>query len=260
MKNIKFIPIILIALTLIISSCAVDNDPALIPMGESATASLDKTGDIFVQEGSEISLDFVLSRTLARSTQFTYTLNGVDRTIDLIQGQQSVSLSIPNVVGETNTIVLTGAYGLGGGSILVGTTNNSVTFISVPAVNPNALEILMLWGGDENDLDLWITDDPPSTAFATSETTTPSESVSFGNTNPDGSYNILPRVWSAVDTRVDVKIFVIHPDGTIEIFEDSVSGETPQAWYYFVKFDKVTDVTTGNVSYKTTKVPAVSVF
>jgi hypothetical protein len=55
-------------------------------------------------------------------------------------------------------------------------------------------------------------------------------------------------------------MFVIHPDGTIEIFEDSVSGETPQAWYYFVKFDKVTDVTTGNVSYKTTKVPAVSVF
>ena len=109
MKNIKFIPLFLIALTLIVSSCAIDNDPAVIPMGEAVTASLDKTGEIYAFDGDEISVGFVLSRTLAESTQFTYTLNGVEKSIDLIQGQQSVSLAIPNVVGESNTIVLTGA-------------------------------------------------------------------------------------------------------------------------------------------------------
>jgi len=261
MKNIKFIPLFLIALTLIVSSCAIDNDPAVIPMGEAVTASLDKTGEIYAFDGDEISVGFVLSRTLAESTQFTYTLNGVEKSIDLIQGQQSVTLAIPNVVGATNSIVLTGAYALNNDAVLVGSTNTSVTFISVPAINSNGLEILMIWSNEEeNDLDLWITDEPPTTGIAASESTTPSESLSFSNSQADGTYNILPRVWSAVDATVDVKMYVIHPDGTIEIFNDSVSGETAQAYYYFVKFDKVTDAGTGDVTYKTTKVAAESVF
>ena len=261
MKNIKYIPSLLIALTLFVFSCSVDNDPAVIPMGKSVTASLDKTGEIFVHEGSEISVDFVLSRTLSKSAQFTYTLNAVYGTIDLVQGQQSVSLPIPNNVGTVNTLVLTGAYGLSNEPISVGTTNSSVTFISIPAVNPNALEILMVWTGDANDLDLWITDDPPTTALFASQSATPSESVSIDNMMlPDGTYNILPRVWSAVDTSVDIKMYVIHPNGSIESFEDTVSGEPPLAWYYFVKFDKVTDTTTGDITYTTTKVPAESVF
>ena len=260
MKNIKFIPSFLIALTLIVSSCAVDNDPAVIPMGEAVTASLDKTGEIYAYAGNEISVDFVLSRTLAEPTLFTYTLNGVENSIKLVQGQQSVTLSIPNVVGEKNTIVLTDAYALNNDSVLVGSTNTSVTFISVPANNPNALDILMVWSNAENDLDLWITDDPPTTAFLSSESATPSETLSFSNTQPDGTYNILPRVYSAVDSTVDVEMFIFHPDGTIEIFNDSVSGETAEAWYYFVKFDKITDAVTGDVSYKTTKLPAESVF
>ena len=261
MKNIKYIHLFLIALTLVVSSCAVDNDPAVVPMGESVTASLDKTGEIFVHEGNDLSVNFVLSRTLSKATQFTYTLNGVDNAIDLIQGQQSVSLSIPYNAGDVNTVVLTGAYGLSNEPISVGTTNNSVTFIGVPAVNPNALEVLMLWTGDQNDLDLWITDDPPTTGLEASQTTTPIESVSFNNNAySDGTYNILPRVWSAVDTNVEVTMYIVHPNGTIELFEDSVPGGVSQAWYYFVKFDKVTDSTTGDIIYTTTKLPAESVF
>ena len=261
MKNIKFKHLFLIALTLIVSSCAIDDDPAVIPMGEAVTASLDKTGEIYAYAGNEISVGFVLSRTLAESTQFIYTLNGVENTIDLVQGQPMVTLSIPNVVGEKNTVVLKGAYALNNNSVLVGSTNTSVTFISVPATNPNALEILMLWNNAEaNDLDLWITDDPPAIGILVSESITPSESLSFSNTQPDGTYNILPRVWSAADATVDVEMYIFHPDGTIEIFNDSVSGETAQAYYYFVKFDKITDAVTGDVSYKTTKLPAESVF
>ena len=261
MKNIKFIPLFLIALTLIVSSCAIDNDPAVIPMGEAVTASLDKTGEIYAFDGDEISVGFVLSRTLAESTQFTYTLNGVEKSIDLIQGQQSVTLAIPNVVGASNSIVLTGAYALNNDAVLVGSTNTSVTFISVPAINSNGLEILMTWSNAvENDLDLWLTNEPPTTSIVTSQTGTPSESLTFDNTQPDGTYNILPRVWSAVDATVDVKMYIIHPNGTIEIFNDSVSGETTQAFYYFVKFEKVTDAGTGDVTYKTTKVAAESVF
>ncbi len=162
---------------------------------------------------------------------------------------------------STVNVVLTGAYGLSNEPISVGTTNNSVTFIGVPAVNPNALEVLMLWAGDQNDLDLWITDDPPTTGLEASQTTTPIESVSFNNNAyPDGTYNILPRVWSAVDTNVEVTMYIVHPNGTIELFEDSVPGGVSQAWYYFVKFDKVTDSTTGDIIYTTTKLLAESVF
>ncbi|MGB2143774.1 MAG: hypothetical protein ACPH06_01955 [Flavobacteriaceae bacterium] len=260
MKNIKYIHLFLIALTLVVSSCAVDNDPAVVPMGESVTASLDKTGEILVHEGNDISVNFVLSRTLSKATQFTYTLNGVDNVIDLIQGQQSVSLSIPYNAGDVNTVVLTGAYGLSNEPISLGTTNNSVTFIGVPAVNPNALEVLMSWAGDQNDLDLWITNDPPTTFYELSQTATPIERVSFNNAYPDGAYNILARVWSAVDTNVEVTMYIVHPNGTIELFEDSVPGGVPSAFYYFVKFDKVTDSTTGDIIYTTTKLPAESVF
>ena len=61
MKNIKLIPSFLMALSLIVSSCAIDNDPAVIPMGQTVTATLDKTGEIYAHAGSEISVGFVLS-------------------------------------------------------------------------------------------------------------------------------------------------------------------------------------------------------
>ncbi|PHR68853.1 MAG: hypothetical protein COA67_11915 [Lutibacter sp.] len=255
MKNIKFIPLFLIAFSMIISSCAIDDDDAIIPVGNNVTASLDKTGEIYAFAGTDINVGFVLSRTISNPTLFSYTLNGVENSVNLAIGAQSVSITIPNVVGETNTIVLTEASALTNDIVSVGTTNTSVTFIGVPAINPNALSVVMTWSNmDQNDLDLWITDEPPTTGFVTSQSVTPSEDVSFANTFPDATYNILPRVWSAADASVDVKMILVHPNGTVEIFEDSVAGDTPQAFYYMIKMDKVGDV------YTTTQVPTVSVF
>ena len=141
MKNIKLIPSFFMSLCLIVSSCAIDNDPAVIPMGQTVTATLDKTGEIYAHAGSEISVGFVLSRTIAEPTLFTYTLNGVENSIELIQGQQSVTLSLPNVIGETNTIVLTAAHGLNNNTVSVGSTNTSVTFIGVPAPTPGYINV-----------------------------------------------------------------------------------------------------------------------
>ena len=261
MKNIKFIPLFLIAFSLIISSCAVDDDDPVIPTGATITASLDKTGEIFVHDGNEINLGFVLSRPIGIPTLFSYTLNGVEESILLNSGDQSVNLSIPSVVGETSTVVLTEASVLNNDAVTVGSTNTTVTFIGVPAINPNALQVLMLWSNmDQNDLDLWITDDPVVNGIVASQSVTPAEDVSFANTNPDATYNILPRVWSSADSSVDVTMYLVHPNGTVEVFNDSVSGDVPLAFYYMIKFDKVTDMGTGDVTYVTTQVPAVSVF
>ena len=77
MKNIKFIPLFLIALSLIVSSCAIDDDDAIIPTGATITASLDKSGEIFAFAGNDIELGFVLSRPIGIPTLFSYTLNQV---------------------------------------------------------------------------------------------------------------------------------------------------------------------------------------
>lgn len=261
MKNIKFIPLFLIAFSLIISSCAIDDDDPVIPTGTTVTASLNRTGEIFVFDGNDIILDFVLSRSLSTPTLFSYTLNGVENTIILDSGVTSASLLIPSAVGARNTVVLTEASALNFESVSVGETNNSVTFIGVPAVNPNGLQVLMLWSNmDQNDLDLWVTNDPPTIGIVISASVTPAEDVTFANANPDGTYNILPRVWSSADSTVDVVMYLVHPNGTVEVFEDSVSGEVPLAFYYMIKFDKITDAGTGDVTYVTTQVPTVSVF
>jgi hypothetical protein len=253
MKNIKFIPLFLIALSLIVSSCAIDDDDAIIPTGATITASLDKSGEIFAFAGNDIELGFVLSRPIGIPTLFSYTLNGAEESIVLNAGDESISITIPNVVGATNTVVLTEASVLNNDAVTVGSTNTSVTFIGVPAINPNALQVLMTWSNmDQNDLDLWITDEPPTTGFVTSQSVTPSEDVSFANTFPDATYNILAREWSSVDPTTDVKMILVHPNGTVEIFEDSIVQGSD--FNYFVKFDKVGDV------YTTTQVPAVSVF
>lgn len=225
MKNIKFIPLFLIALTLIVSSCAIDNDPAVIPMGEAVTASLDKTGEIYAFDGDEISVGFVLSRTLAESTQFTYTLNGVEKSIDLIQGQQSVSLAIPNVVGESNSIVLTGAFALNNDAVLVGSTNTSVTFIGVPAVTPGSINVLLnlhdtsgalalfalsVFDGDGN----WLNDEFGGTI-----------SVDFSiplTTDIDNSSDILPNyyaldIFSQSLDNTSYTIYIVKPDSSVNI-------------------------------------------
>jgi len=155
MKNIKLIPLFLIALTLIVTSCAIDNDDSLSITGETITASLSKSGEIFAFGGDEINLDFVLSRTLNDDTLFSYTLNGVDNTIIVKSGSKSVSLSIPNIVGDTNTVILKSVNGLNNPAVQVGSTNNSVSFISVPASDPSAYNLVLIFDDTSSPLALF---------------------------------------------------------------------------------------------------------
>lgn len=252
MKNIKFIPLFLIALSLIVSSCAIDDDDAVIPSGSFITASLDKSGEIFVFAGNDIVVDIILSSPIGIVSQYTYTLNGVEQTIQIPANGSSVSITLPNVVGATNAVVLKDGHLLNNDSLVLG-SNTSVTFIGVPAVNPNGLEVLMDWSNStENDWDLWVTDEPPTVGIVTSQSVTPIEAVTVLNTVADGTYNILPRDWASVDAVVDVAITLVHPDGTIEQFSESI--ESGNDFVYFIKFDKV------GSTYTTTQVPAVPVF
>lgn len=214
------------ALTLMISSCAIDNDPAEIPSGERVTASLDKTGEIYAFGGDEISLGFVLSRTIAEPTLFTYTLNGVENSIKLVQGQQSVKLSIPNVVGEKNSIVLTDAHALNNDYVSVGSTHTSVTFISVPSATPGSINLLLDLHDTSGALAIfafsafdsdgnWITDIFGGTLndnFSIPVTT------SIGN-----SSDILPNyysldVFSQPLNSPNYTIYIVYPDFSVNIF------------------------------------------
>ncbi|MCF6279353.1 MAG: hypothetical protein L3J14_03300 [Flavobacteriaceae bacterium] len=259
MKNIKFIPLFLIAFSLIISSCAIDDDDPVIPTGTVITASLDRTGEIFVFAGNEITLDFVLSRALTSSTIISYILDGVENTITIGPGLTSKSISIPNVTGKITNVVLTEASALNDDIVSPGSTNTEVTFIGVPAVNPSSLQVLMLWGNDQNDLDLFVTNDPaPANPAAdnivNSQSFTPGENVSFNNSNPDGTYNVIVREWSSVVPSDDVTMYIVHPNGSVDAFNNSVELEQTNANYrFFVKFDKVGSV------YTVTQVPTTSI-
>ena len=110
----------------------------------------------------------------------------------------------------------------------------------------------MSWdNGASDDLDLYITVDPPSNPAANwlerSWTVTPIEMVSFDTFNSDGTYNVLvddTYNFSPSSDQVGIYLAVVHTDGTIEYFSDTITGGS--GFYYFVQIEKVGNAFTLN--------------
>jgi len=260
MKKIKFIPLILIAIALITTSCAIDDDDAIVPKEVvTKTVSLADSQVIVPASGTPYDLSVMVDQIFGSNALVEYTMNGVAGGTTIYYGTSAGSIPVDvSEDGAVITVTLTNVSVVNKPDFVDAVIDEDsktikIIVLTIPDADPNALQVVMTWDNPAgNDLDLWITDDPPVNGFETSQSVSPLEDVSFANTYPDGTYNILAREWSSVDAIIGVLIAVVHPDGTVETFSDTI--ETGSDFNYFIKFDKVGDV------YTMTQVPAEPVF
>jgi len=99
---------------------------------------------------------------------------------------------------------------------------NAYMYENLPDVQGDDLVFVMDWqDSDSNDLDCRI-QTSTFTSVDTGYSVSRFEEVQLPGANADGSYTFNIRVWSASGT-VPTKIFARHPDGTLEIFDYSLS-------------------------------------
>ncbi|TYP99548.1 hypothetical protein C7447_101148 [Tenacibaculum adriaticum] len=237
LKKIHIFSFILIGALL--NSCAVDDDPAIRPSGTIVTASLDKTGEIFVFPSppeNEATVNVVLSSPVETTSQFIYTLNGVEKSVVLNSGDTVAPITIPNVVGNVSNITLTKAVSLYNTSLVLG-AQTSVKLVSVPAASANAINIVLSL---DSPTDVFF-------SFAAFNSDGGWEADLYGglstsfsipiNANIQNSIDISPDFYYAIDiysaplTDPGYTIYVVKPDTSIEIFSGSnldLNGSTDQ--------------------------------
>ncbi|MFK5879964.1 MAG: hypothetical protein QM478_10770 [Flavobacteriaceae bacterium] len=260
MKKIKFIPFFLIALAFIATSCAIDDDDAIIAQViVTKTVSFNDSEIIVSASATPYDLEYFADQIFGSDALIEYTVNGASGGSTMYWGNTSGSIPLDiSENGSVLTVTMTNISVLNRPSFVDPVINQDkktikIIVLTIPDVDPNALQVVMTWDNPaENDLDLWITDDPPTIGFETSQSVSPLEDVSFSNGYPDGTYNILPRDWASSDPVIGVLIAVVHPNGTVEIFSDTIDAGTD--FNYMVKFDKVGD------EYTMTQVPTEPVF
>ncbi|MBV1888113.1 MAG: hypothetical protein KUG51_02365 [Urechidicola sp.] len=260
MKKIKFIPLFLIAVAFIATSCAIDDDdPVIGTTIITKTVSLADSEIIVNASPTPYNLDVFVDQAFGTNALVEFTMNGADGGSTIHFGDTSGKIPVDvSQDGSVITITLTDVSVLNkpdhvDAVIDQGNKTIKIIVLTVPDADPNALQVVMTWDNPaQNDLDLWITDDPPTVGFVTSQSVTPLEDVSFSNAFPDGTYNILPRDWFSADPVVGILVAVVHPDGTVETFSDTIDAGSD--FNYFIKFDKVGDM------YTMTQVPTEPVF
>lgn len=257
MKNLRFIPLFLMAIALITTSCAIDDDDPVVGREIiTKTVSLVDTAPVVVSQsatpyGLAVQSDLAFTNEALVEFEMGPIEGGGIILFGSTTGELLVDVSKPGIytLELTNVSVINKPENV---RLEIGDASEVTIVVvpyDIPAGNPNALQVYMTWDNmEENDLDLWVTDDPPTLGFETSQSVTPIEDVSFSNAYPDGTYNILVRDWASADPVVNVTVVVIHPDGTLEVFIDSINAGSD--FNYFVKFDKVGSV------YTMTQVPA----
>jgi hypothetical protein len=260
MKNIKFIPLFLIALSLIVSSCAIDDDDAII--GDTIitkTVSFADTEVIVPASTSPYNAAVLVSEAFGTNALIEYTVNGVSSGATIpfgnVSGGLPLDVSEEGLIYEVTMTDISVLEKPDNVDAVIDQASKTITVIvlTVPDADPNALQVVMTWNNPaQNDWDLWITDSPPTVGIVASQTVSPLEDVSFSNFNADGSYHILPRDWASVDEVVNVLMVAVHPDGTVETFSEAITSGGD--FYYMVDMEKV------GSNYTLTQVPAVSVF
>lgn len=261
MKKIKFIPLILIAIALVTTSCAIDDDDAIVPrVIVTKTVSLTDVTDVIVAKSdSPYGIGLTVDISFGTNALVEYSVNEGEGGATIAFGSTSGSIDLNVSVAGTYMVTLTNVSVLNKPDTVDAVIDDvkkviKVTVLDVVA-DPSALQVILDWENPAgNDLDLYITDEDLF-ILESSLTITPMENVSFANSDyGDATYNVIVNNWSSSDTNVAIQVYIIHPDGNIESFEGVINNIVGGAFYYFVNFDKVGD------AYTTTQVPIAPVF
>lgn len=242
MKKLMKINFLLALALLVFTSCAVDDDAAVIPTGTKITASLDKTGEIFMtpSAGSEVTVNVVLSEAVDTDSQFVYTLNGTEQTVGLNAGETTAPIAISNTIGNIIDIELVKASTLYNPNVILG-TQTTVKFVSLPAASSTDITVMMtnsansgsLWLGLSQfsaDGSTWVADYEGSLNGNNPRISSlPLNGVGAFATIPNSvdiapnvmAINLYPQVTMSQDLT-NYNIYVIMPDSSVQSFSGSI--------------------------------------
>lgn len=244
MKHIYKLSLLVLAV-FSFTACAIDDDAPVVDNQTSLVVGLNQTGNIGVANGTasyDLALNF--SKPIPDLSRLTYTLDGVENSVDFNTGAISGSIPLSFSASEvTHEVILTGFV------VINSSANNSVSLVSdsntVRVSWEGVFQTTLSWPSAANDLDLGL---QPMTAawgdtFAWIDT-------SLGITNSefvegliaDGNYALFIQHFTTA-ASVDVQFDSVTAAGPFT-HNVNTSADGNVLW-----FTKSTDPGTGEVSY-----------
>tara|TARA_R110001632_G_scaffold107700_1_gene217392 strand:- start:6242 stop:7087 length:846 start_codon:yes stop_codon:yes gene_type:complete len=271
MKNIKYIALLLLSVTLLIS-CGEDdvdsvtNDGVFSPTSEISIGFIDTNdGQLVLESGGTVSFTIGLSvNPLSVDTEVTLGISSSDGTIDgatypasvtIPAGSTTVDLDVTfaddgvaeGTTAETFTIEILNAD-FGGSTVFYLTAadiNRTVDVVdTLPVIvvtTPSDVDFNFTWIGT-SDLDIRIRDAGLNT-IDTGYSVTPDETVTLGQGDADGVYTVSVRPWTVNDPTSDYTIEFVSPAGT-ETFTGTVTL-TSGFWADEITVLEITKATNG---------------
>ncbi len=232
MKKIKLIPLALASIALFFTSCVINDDyPVEADPVTEIEVSLSPGGVTYVPTtDTSFSLDVTATDTFTESALVEYTFNGADDAV-VMSGSNTSSFSLAMGPGayysvDLNAVTVENAVAnKEHGTINQAAKSAQVIALDVPAATSTDIQFVLSWANpDVNDLDLWGADDPPASAWDASQSVSAYESISMPTSFADGTYTVLPRVWTAADAVVPFTITVIYPNANPGVDPDVVES------------------------------------
>ena len=243
MKHIYKLSLLVLAV-FSFTACSIDDDAPVVNNQTSLVVALNQTGNVAVPNATtsyDLALNF--SKPIPDLSRLTYTLDGVEMSIDFNTGEIQGSIPITFSSTEiTHEVILTNFV------VINSSANNSVSIVgdanSARVSKEGAFQSTMSWPSAVNDLDLGL---QPMTAtwadtFAWIDT-------SIGVTNsefvegllPDGNYALFIQHFTTA-TSVDVQFESVTAAGP---FSHNVNTSADGNVLWFTK----TTNGDGSVSY-----------
>ncbi len=250
MKKIKFIPFLFIALAFLTTSCAIDDDGALVPIDiVTKTVSFNETVVIVPASATPYDLAVYVDQAFGTDALVEYTINGAESGATIYGGSTVGSIPLDvSVDGTAYSITLTNVSVLNRPNdveAVIGAMNTIQVIVlsSLPTPNPDSIELVFL-----------NTDGQSSIWFGLSEFEADGNWVTDFQQNSNGSYprmmslpldgdgtfgpipnsadvapnfialNLYPQ--TTISDPMGYTIVAVRPDGTVEVLSGSLSSST----------------------------------
>ncbi len=213
----------MLSISLAFTSCAVDDDPAIQVNQEAAkVVSFGQPQYIVPTSNTMYNLPIDISPSSFGSNYLIeYTVDGVAKSASITGGQSAqIQLDVSNTGSIEIELNRVSVLGTEAGTI--DATKKSTKVLIAPAVNPNALEMVLAWpDASNNDLDFYVTD-VDTFIVDRSLTTSAGEDIALPNSEPDGDYRVFVRNWSSVLDPIPFTILTTAPDGTSNVYTGTI--------------------------------------
>lgn len=248
MKKIKFIPLVLIAIALITTSCAIDKDDPVIPREIiTKTVSLVETSqEIFVpSSATPYDLAVMVDQAFGSDALVEYTMDDADGGTTMFYGNTEASIPVDvSEVGAEIFITLTNVSVLNKPDTVkavIDDENMSIKIIVVPEPNPDSIGAVFF--NEDSEAAIW---------FGFSEFSDSGSWLDDYNQNSNGSYprlmsipldgegnlgtipnsssvapnilalNLYPQL--TISNPLRYSIVLVMPDGTVQVLSGELSS------------------------------------